>query len=156
MFWYILYFKILTCVCPGGSLVFPGYAATHMHTFVHIMSPISDWNRLGEIIAYELVLCPYVWMIVAGFHCKGMCECVIRIDKHERAPPMEWPVRRRRFKKEEISKLFHVEEDGRDFVLYSVGTNVFILFLCHRRGVAKALGPNLNGNAICRSCPPIV
>lgn len=39
----------------------------------------------------------------------GVCECVIGVDEHERAPPMERPLWRRRVEEEDVSELLHVE-----------------------------------------------
>lgn len=39
----------------------------------------------------------------------GVCKCVIRVPKHERASTMEWFIWRGRIAEEESTQLFHVE-----------------------------------------------
>lgn len=41
----------------------------------------------------------------------GVCKRLIGVDEHERAPPMERPLRRRRVEEEDVAKLLHVVEE---------------------------------------------
>lgn len=74
------------------------------HAGLQICSPAGNWKT--NII---VVFFPPKKEIINQTTLTGMCKCIIRVRKHDRAASMEWAIRRGWLKKKKGSQLLYVK-----------------------------------------------
>lgn len=99
MYTALLLFIPLNFSCTWGGISLEGFQRTRDH----------DWMTWCVFLFFKYSLVFFVPWPLSLTSSLGVCERLIRVNKHERAPPMERPVWRRRVEEEDVSELLHVE-----------------------------------------------